>query len=381
MIYLIYYYFISFILRIFGFFVKVDENKILFVVYGGQRFDDSPRVIYEHLKKQSSNFKYIWAFKDPEDFKKYLPNQEMVRIDSVSYFYHALSSRYWITNSSASRGLNFLKKETKNMMFTHGMTGIKHTGSDINDETTQYNRNIYKERQDLVFLEGNSKEVNILAKAWDLPRKVFRNVGLPRNDELFKISQEKIMSLRKKLNIPNGKKVILYAPTFRDYIKDEKNSVTLNPPINFEYWEKRLGSEYVLLFTAHYEIANLIDIPKTDFVINAFKYPQINDLLIVSDLIISDYSSVFFDFSLLEKPMFSFAFDFDEYSERRGLYDGYEQLFPDGVHRGEESLITSILNMNYEDACRYTKENVKYKYFEHFDPSVERCIKNIFEEL
>lgn len=380
MIFAIYYYLVSFILKFVGVFFKIDKSKLLFVVYGGQRYDDSPKVIYERLKEKNSDFRYIWAFQNPDAFKNVIPENEMVKIDSFSYFFHALSSGYWITNSSASRGLNFLKKDTKNIMFTHGMTGIKHIGSDINNKSTQFGNDIHKERRDIIFVEGNLTEINILERAMKLSQNYFKNTGLPRNDELFSINDEKVKVLRKKMGIPNDKKVILYAPTFRDNTRSKNRGVTLNPPINFDYWEEKLGTEYVLLFTAHYEISNLIDIPKSEFIINAFKYPEINDLLIVSDILISDYSSIFFDFALLERPIFSFAFDFDEYKRERGLYDGYEKLFCYGVHKNEVDLIKAILNINYDIASEYTKDFVKYQYFEHFDPSVDRCIAAIFEE-
>ena len=123
-IYSLYYHLGSFFLHIIGLFVKTDPDLILFIGYGGQKYDDSPRVVYEYLLKHpvSSKHKYVWAFIEPDKFPQV---EQKVKVDTLSYYITAMRAGYWITNSSASRGLNFRKKSTRNVLFTHGLTGIK----------------------------------------------------------------------------------------------------------------------------------------------------------------------------------------------------------------------------------------------------------------
>lgn len=123
-LYRIYFCFGSLFLRLIGIFFKTDPDLVLFISYGGQKYDDSPRAVYEYLQKHpiSSSQRLIWAFTDPNEFPQITSK---VKVDTLRYYIMALRAGFWITNSSASRGLNFKKKRTKNILFQHGLTGIK----------------------------------------------------------------------------------------------------------------------------------------------------------------------------------------------------------------------------------------------------------------
>ena len=112
-VYGLYFHIGSFLLRMLGLFVKTDPNLILFISYGGQKYDDSPRVVYEYLKKHpvSSAHRYVWAFIEPDRFPEV---ENRIKVDTLRYYITALRAGMWITNSSASRGLNFKKNKTKN---------------------------------------------------------------------------------------------------------------------------------------------------------------------------------------------------------------------------------------------------------------------------
>lgn len=376
----IYHYTFSTLLNLIGLFIKTDDKLVLFVVYGGQRYDDSPKFIYEYLKNQGYDLKFKWAFIDPEKMEGIVATEEKIRIDTFQYYLTALKAGYWITNSSVSRSLSFKKKKTKNIFFTHGMTGIKKIGLDIHEKQNSFNSG-YREEFDYIFIEG-CKEREILIRAWNRPADNFFAMGLPRNDELISYSEEYRQKLRTKLGIPVGKKAILYAPTFREYLKDGDLAAYLKPPIDFDYWLEQLKEEYVLIITAHYEVAKMMNIPEIDgFVIDAFKYPNINDLMIASDLLISDYSSIIFDYSLMEKPIFSFDYDYDEYSKKRGLYSGYSRLFYNGIIKTEEHLLELIVKGDYRLNSEYVRTNIKEEYFAAYGNTTEKITKFIFGEI
>lgn len=371
LVYSFYYVFGSFLLKIMGKFISIDEKKILFVVYGGKRYDDSPRFIYEAMKKdiRFKDFKFIWAFEEPEKFKQ-VPNDEKIKIDTLKYFKEAINSKYWFTNSSCLRGLNFQKKENLNFLFTHGMTGIKKIGVDLKNSNLSFK--LENSVPDYAIIIEGKKEEEILRKAWNYNGE-FWNIGLPRNDDLLIKSNADIVSLKEKLGIPLNKKVILYAPTFREYQKDSKYATYLKPSFNFERWRKELGDEYILLITAHYEVEKLINVPENnDFIVNAFGYPYINDLMVVSDLLISDYSSVIWDYSILGRPILSYAYDYNIYSKERGLYQGYEEIFMDGIQESEEVLINTIKTLDYEKECEYTKKNIRDKFITDYGNIAEK---------
>lgn len=376
LIYTLYFHIGSLLLRILGLFIKIDPDLILFISYGGQKYDDSPRVVYEYLLKHpvSPAHRYIWAFIDPEAFPQV---SDKVRVDTLAYYRTALSAGTWITNSSASRGLNFKKRRTKNYMFTHGMTGIKKIGADMQSGNKSFKLR-FQEHFDAIFVEGK-KEIPILVQALERPAEVFHMTGLPRNDDLATVSEEEILTIRKKLGIPEGKKVILYAPTFREFSRTDDGRNALGIPMDFANWERLLGGDYVLLVTAHYEVAKLLDeLPQNAFVINAFKYPELNDLIKVSDILISDYSSIVFDYAIMERPILCYGYDYDSYIQERGVYTDLDNLFYNGVLRTEKALLDAIITMDYSAQCAYTRSHIKEEYLASYGDAAKKTVEVIF---
>lgn len=379
MIYRVYYHLGSLLLRIIGLFIETDPDLILFISYGGQKYDDSPRVVYEYLLKHpvSSKHKYVWAFIEPDEFPQV---EQKVKVDTLSYYITAMRAGYWITNSSASRGLNFRKPLTKNYLFTHGMTAIKKIGIDIQEFDKAF-RIGFNEQFDAIFVEGK-KEIPLLAHAWQMDLAVFHTTGLPRNDDLAAVTEDEMKSIKDRLGIPQSKKVVLYAPTFREFSRAEDGRNALGIPIDFSKWAAALGQEYVLLITAHYAVAKLLnELPKNDFVINAFQYPELNDLIKVSDILISDYSSIVFDYSIMGRPIFCYGYDYDTYSTERGLYTDLETLFSHGVLRSEQEVLNAIQTIDYEQECEYTRKHIKNEYIASYGNAAEKAVNIIFKEL
>lgn len=366
----------SMLLRFVGIFVKTDPNLVLFTSYGGRKYDDSPRVVYEYLQRDpvSADHKYVWAFTEPEKYPE-VPNK--VRIDTPRFYLTALRAGYWMTNSSMSRGLDFKKKKTKNVLFTHALVALKRFGADVVNS-----REIFvstaSEKYDVVFVEGKY-DTSILSKVWKLDESVFRATGLPRNDDLVGVSPEEKAALKQKLGIPQDKKVIMYAPTFRDDSRGADGSNALSIPIDFGRWKQALGDEYVLMVSAHYVVSQLLDdLPDDGFVINVVGYPKLNELLKVADILISDYSSIVFDYALLERPILGYCYDCDDYLSKRGSYVDLQEFFCDGVIRDEDALLDVIVNMDYDAQCRFTREHIKEKYVAAYGNATKTAVDLIF---
>lgn len=375
-IYKLYSVFGSALLHFVGLFVKTDPNLILFASYGGRKFDDSPRVVYEYLQKNpvSPDHKFVWAFVDPSAFPQ-VPNR--IKIDTPAYYLTALKAGYWITNSSISRGMDFKKKKTMDALFTHGLTALKRIGADVVKQDQVFVATSY-EKYDTVFVEGKF-ETPILANVWRLGEKVFHTTGLPRNDDLVHVGNDEIRVIKEKLGIPCDKKVVLYAPTFRDWSQNTQGRNIYRIPIDFVKWQKKLGKDYVLMINGHYAISEILNlVADNDFVFNTFGYPELNDLLIIADILISDYSSIVFDYSILGRPIFGYCYDFDEYMAIRGSYIDIEQFYRDGAIRNEDSLLDAIVNLDYEVACRFTKEQIRDKYLASYGDAARKAVEVIF---
>ena len=378
LVYKLYYHGGSCLLKFAGLFVKTDPNLILFSSYGGRKYDDSPRVVYEYLLEHpvSPDHKLVWGFVDPDAYPQV---EHRIRIDTIPYYLTALRAGVWITNSSISRGLDFKKRKTKNILFQHGMIGIKRIFTDVKQKEKAFVSG-FCEQYDMVFIEGKN-EIPILKRVWQLDEKVFHTTGLPRNDDLVDFSEEDVRRIREKLGIPEGKKVILYAPTFRDFDKAADGSSALHLPMDFGKWEKALGDEYVLLVTAHYEVAKFLDaMPKNDFVINAFGYPFVNDLMKVADLMISDYSSIVFDYSILERPILCYGYDYEKFNTIRGTYTDLNELFCDGVIEDEDKLLDVICHMDHQRECEHTRRNIRDKHLAAYGNAAQKAVKLIFGE-
>ena len=371
--YKVYYYIMSFCMNALKVFIRSDDKLILFNSFAGRKFDDSPKAIYEVMKvdPRFKDYKLVWAFHQPEKYD--VP--EKIKTDGFRYFITALSARVWVTNSSVERGLNFKGKNTFYLNTWHG-SPIKKMGADISSDNQSFGS---KGETHVDIMNTQSYfEADIFTKCFGIPRNHFIEVGLPRNDALSDYSEEERNALRKRLGLPIDKKIILYCPTFREYEKDENLGVVLVPPMNLDKWEKELREKYVLLFRAHYEVSKVMEVKENGFVRNVTDYPNLNDLMIVSDILISDYSSIFFDYSIMDKVMLHFTYDYDKYEEKRGMYFDIREYLPGADN--EDDLISLLLKLDYPKEVDWTK-SFRNKYMNFYGNAAQQTVNCIAEHI
>lgn len=375
-LYTIYYYLGSMAVKLLGHFMREDPKLIVFSSFGGRKYDDSPKEIYEAMINDSrfDGYKLVWAFNNPENFDLF--SKEKVKVDTLSYYKTLLKARVWVTNSSMTRGLNFTGKNTFKLNTWHG-TPIKRMGRDINDGNTSFSSK-GKSKDDGIMLAQGDYDIEVFSRAFQMSKECFAKIGLPRNDKLAHSTKEQNESLKKKLGIPLNKKVILYAPTFREYNKDSGNNIVLSMPINLIEWQKRLGDNYVLLFRAHYEVARVMGIVDNEFVKEVSSYPNLDDLMLASDILISDYSSIFFDYAIQGKPMFCYAYDYDEYTKNRGLYFDIRKELPSA--NDEESLLKLIEQIDLKKASECA-QIFQIRYVTEFGDATMKALDIIYKNL
>ncbi len=348
-----------------GIFVKRDDFLVLFVSYSGKKFDDSPLVLFEAMKadQRFKDFHFVWAFEEPTKFK--VENADTVKIDSLKYFITALKAKIWITNVNIERGLSFKKEGTILLNSWHG-TGPKKNGNAIKS------RNDYDFSNVDIFCCDGEYTKNHFVKWFNARESSMLWCGRPREDELFEFTDADTIRIRKKLNIPDEKQVLLYMPTWRDYE---------NQDADYSLWEKRLGDKYVLLCRTHHFDMKVKSVENSNgFFIDVTTYPNVNELYWVADILISDYSSAFFDFGLLGKPMFCFANDYDKFASVTGLFIDLRSEFPNGIMESDEDLISSICKMDYDRECEKIKQYVA-KYVSHPMNATQACLDRIYELL
>ena len=370
--YSIYYAVMSFCIGILKLFVKTDDRLILFNSFAGRRFDDSPKAIYDVMKKDSrfGSYKLVWAFHEPDKFT----GVEKIKTDGFNYFKTALKARVWVTNSSVERGLNFTGKHTYYFNTWHG-TPMKKMGSDIDTSNSSFGSK--SENHFDVMMSQGKFDTDVFSRAFNIPRERFLESGLPRNDILANYTESYRNDIRSKLGIDSDKTVILYVPTFREYEKDENYGVVMAPPMDLGKWEKELPN-CVLLMRAHYEVSKVMNVQENSFIRNMTSYPDLNDLYIAADIMISDYSSVFFDYSITGKPMLHFAYDYDKYSSKRGMYFDIRDYVSGADNESE--LIAIIKSL---DAKKEMEKTVVFrdKYINFYGHASKDAVDCIAKEL
>lgn len=295
----------SLIVKCIGIFVKKEPKTILFVSYMGKNFNDSPKMIYDRMLQDPyfEDYTFIWAFNKPSDYALE-KNTKTVKMDSLKYLITALKADYWVTNVNIERGLHFKKKYTKSINTWHGIP-LKYVGNDVKG------RSDFDFSTTNLFSYSSDYEYNIYKRAFKLTDHNLYKVGMPRNDLILENASANTTEIKETYQIKD-KKIILYAPTWRDNPSDLKL-------MNLKQWEKDLSDEYILLIKAH-GLSDQFNIKENNFIIDVSDYEETSALIVAADILITDYSSIMFDFALLNKPIFIYATDYDKYAKERGLY-------------------------------------------------------------
>lgn len=360
----------SLVFRLWGVLLPTDDCLVIFVSFMGKGFNDSPKKLFEYMQAHSEyrDYRCIWAFEHPERF----PELETVKIDSYAYFKTALKAKYWITNTNIERGLRFKKKDQIYLNTWHGIA-LKHIGNDVkgrsdfNFDTVNY-----------LVVSGDYDE-QVWRSAFNAKESTYLRCGMPRNEELWTADEEYRVKIREKLGLPADKKIILYAPTWRESTNGGKN-YEIKPPIHFDVWKKELGKDCIILFRAHHQTTKVLGVQYDEFVRDYSDYPAVNDLIIASDMLITDYSAIAFDYSITCKPIFCYAYDYESYLADRGTYFNIDDRYPNKSCRTEGDLLRRIKDVDYKTECKNT-QRFRDSFIQYGVGATEACVKAVFGSL
>lgn len=361
----------SMFFRFVGLFVKIDKDLVLINSWVGKKYNDSPKVLFETMRDDSrfKNLKYVWAFEHPEKFD--LRGAKCIKIDTWEYFVTALKAKVWITCVNIERGLTIKKRNTIYINTWHG-AGTKKIGNAC------AGRHDYDLSNVNMMLVQSDFEKEIFIRDFNCRAEYLRKVGFPRNDELFHITDEDRQKYRKQFDIPEGKKVILYAPTWRDS-KDGGLSYRVEPPIHIEKWRERFADEYVVLFRMH-PFTTIFNMQYDDFARDCSSYDNLNHILAITDVLITDYSTIVYDSAVAHIPFICFGFDYERYYAERGFYYDLNEVYPGGVLKTEEEVWKRIDDVLMGvDKEKY--EAFRNKYIEAGGNSTEMVLNELDEKM
>nr|WP_225877754.1 CDP-glycerol glycerophosphotransferase family protein [Alkalibacter mobilis] len=356
------------------------RNKITLANLSTGKLDGNLKYIYEELLRQDTGHEVkLFLHKSQDDFN-----------GKIVYLMRMIQAAYHIATSSFFIVDDYLyplyvvkpKDETTVVQVWHACGAFKKFGYSVVDKSFGVGKSFLEKvkihsNYDCVLV--SSKEVaKHYADGFHMDINKIISIGIPRTDIFFDEEKKEqiIKKLRNKYDIFGDKKLLLYASTFRGNSRfDAKGGCNLD----MEDLKKQLGDDHVLILKLHPFVSQgfQMDDKYSDFAIDLSKDEDINELMILSDILITDYSSVVFEFALMEKPMVFYAYDLESYMDERDFYYNYEDFIPGPIARDQDELAKIIKNDVWDmDKIRQFKD----KFFDYKDSgSTKRFIDKIIK--
>ncbi|MFJ9340713.1 CDP-glycerol glycerophosphotransferase family protein [Streptomyces sp. NPDC101733] len=337
--------------------LPVKKGTVVFESHMGKQYSDSPKAIYEELVRQGAPFEAIWSYAGgkPTGFPK---EATLVRRWSWPYLRALAQAEYWVDNQGFPLALA-KRPGTTYIQTWHG-SALKRMG--FHEPRTKSQGKAGQDRFQAAvdrfdhFLIRSEHDARTLAKGFRLRDEVLLRTGYPRNDALVEAHRAETQSgervrgpLAAELGIDPGKKVLLYAPTFRANADGTVEGFEF--PFDVEEFADRLGDRFTLLVRTHY--LNSVSLPPSvaGRVLDVSRHHDITPLLALADGLITDYSSVMFDYAVLDRPMLFFAYDYEKYStDIRGTYFDLKEKAPGPVVATADELIQAVSAFDEADA-------------------------------
>lgn len=356
----------------------VIENLIVFESFFGKNYSGQPKYIYEYIKENFPDFKCVWSYNKEEPI---LGADDCVKRGSKEYYRYLARAKYWVGNIVFP--IHTKRKETIYLQTWHG-TPLKRLGFDIEVEGPEVlaRENFFIESRNWDYLiSQNRYSTDIFKRAFKYKGKVLE-VGYPHNDPLSnKVDKLKVEEIKDKIGLPKNKKVVLYAPTWRDDQATGAWEYEFGLALDFKELASKLSEDTVFLIRGHHLVNELLVSEEyKDFIYDVSKFDDVQDLALISDILITDYSSVFFDFAVTRKPILFYVYDYKEYKEKlRGFYVDMDTEMPGPLIYKHEDLIDAIENI--EDICeeyklKYENFTRKYNYLDNGN-----CAQQVVEEV
>ncbi len=357
---------------------KLKRNHVLFLSDVRSDLSGNFKFVYEAL---GDGYVKHLALKEDRRQRRSL-NQWLLLCKYLGSCQYILLDDY-----SEATALIHLQKDQQLIQLWHGSGAFKKFAHSRHGEGGDIQR-IHPGYKKYTMAITSSEKVNrCFAEAFDIPESRIQATGIPRTDIFFDdgYKQQKIREFYCSYPELADKKIILFAPTYRG-TKVEDASYDFSK-VDIEALYQKLHDEYVIVFKWHPALYNNIVIGRQSgvdlaeypgFAYDLSEYREVNDLLFISDLVVTDYSSVIFDYALLEKPIVYFVYDLDEYKDDRGFYFPFEEYIYGSIVQNSEQLISKIMNpemMNERRKCFIEKFVAK-----NDGQATKRVIKMVFED-
>ncbi|MFH8485371.1 bifunctional glycosyltransferase/CDP-glycerol:glycerophosphate glycerophosphotransferase [Streptomyces longisporoflavus] len=336
--------------------LPVSKGSVVFESHMGACYGDSPRAIHQEIVDRGLGLRCTWSYAASAD--GFPATARLVRRWSWRYLWALGRAEFWIDNQGFPHALA-KPRHTTYLQTWHG-SAYKRMGFDEARLKTQNapQRERLREAVDRFdhFLVRSEHDVHTLARAYGIPEERLLRCGYPRNDRLIAARARDEASGRfprppaaAGLGIPDHKTVVLYAPTFRG--GPPKNNKPVRLPLDVREFAARFGDTHVLLVRAHYMEAAELPVCPPGTVIDVSAHHDVSELLCLADVLVTDYSSIMFDFALLDRPLVHFAPDLDAYETERGSYFALRDEAGGPVVETQEELLRVLAALKQTDGA------------------------------
>lgn len=339
----------------------LNEKMILFECFFGRNYSDSPKYIFEYIAKHyAGEYECVWVLNRKTELP--YPAKQVKRF-SLRYYYYMAKAKYLVYNVRQPK--SFIKRKGQIFLETWHGTPLKRLVFDqveVTGASPLYKEQVYNQSRSWDYLIAPNQFSSDIFRSCFMYDKKMLETGYPRNDILHLSETEQsqqVSEIKRRLGIPMDKKVILYAPTWRDDEFYDKGQYRFTLQLDLKKMQEVLGDEYVVVLRTHYFIVNVLDLSAYEgFVYNASTYDDIAHLYLIADVMITDYSSVFFDYANLKRPILFFMYDIEKYRDAlRGFYIDIEEELPGPILMTSDEVISAIqelprLTEQYENKYR-----------------------------
>ncbi|MGZ5367875.1 MAG: CDP-glycerol glycerophosphotransferase family protein [Aeromicrobium sp.] len=350
----------------------VPRDAVYFESFFGKNATCNPRALDREIAQRFPDMPRYWAV---DDLSIAVPEGATpVVIGSKEWWDARGSCRYVVTNEWLRT--RFLKRPYQTVLQTWHGSMYKKIGLDRSGMSKRHLNLVRAERANWdYFISQNAPGTEVISHAYDFKDEGILETGYPRNDELHDVDEERVAAIRARLGV-GDKKLIMYAPTWREPKSGEVDFLDL------ESLSAALGDDCVILLRGH--VRTLEKSQSGEGVLDVGTYPQVSELLLVADALITDYSSMMFDFSVTGKPLVFFTPDIDDYSNAkvRGVYFDLAELAPGPVVRTQAEVEQQLRDLDAIHDSNADKYVAWQKMFNHHDDgkASQRVVDIIFAD-
>jgi len=337
----------------------IDPDKVVFSCFAGRAYGDNPRAISERLHARCPGAKIVWVFKKSclPDFQGEIPEYvKPVDYRSLEAVREFATARVWVDNFTKSYYLKRARGRQYYVQTWHGDRAIKRIGY---DEKKTGERRVEEQCSRITTASTFGEGMYRTAFAYN---GAYIRAGSPRNDLLVSNDPARREAIRRALEISPDTRLLLYAPTYRREDELIPKSVQMDLARTLDCLESVTGAPWKCLYRAHYLSSGIELEAVQDRIVDVTRYPDMTELLLASDMVLTDYSSCALDFIIMDRPALFYIPDWDDYVATRGVYFDVRQspLMTAENQAQLEALIQALTPESVRQNCADIREYFGY---------------------